>query len=607
MWQLFIFFLALILRLIYLFQIKDADPLFYHPIMDALYHHDWAVSIIQGGWLGKDSFFRAPLYPYFLSFSYRLFGINLLIPRIVQLLIGSINCVLIARIGSLLFKKRVGIISGIIACIYPFFIFYDNELLIPTLLIFLVLLGCYLIFKQNFTSVSKLNWFFIGIIWGLAAITRPNVLLFLIILPFWLIKRLKKNAKTAILCGLLGVAAMIIPVTVRNYVVSKEFVPIAWQAGINFYIGNNPNSDGVTAVIPGTRKTWWGGFRDAKRFAEEALKRKLKNSEIDKYWFNQGFEFITREPLKAFGLFLKKAYLFFGGFEFSNNRDIYFFTQLTYLKFLIFTLPLLQFPFGIIFPLCLAGIIMVFIQRESNWYSKKRRPDILLCLILIMSYSLSFIFFFVSARFRLVIIPFCIIFACFSVLFAIDKIRKRKIKHFVLPVLVFIFAFLFFNANFFHAQQSNPAPSYLSMGVAYKKMGRTKEALDNYQKAIESDPTLPEGYFNIGNIYAEMRRFDDAKKLFVKAIEVDPSSSRAHNNLGNIYLEQGNFEKALEYYTKASSLEPDYVTPLYHAGLIYEKLGNSAKAESLWKRVLQINPGHSQAQRALMKLRSGKH
>lgn len=567
--------------------------------MDALYHHDWAVSIIKSGWFGKDSFFRAPLYPYFLAFLYRIFGINLLIPRIVQSLIGSFNCVLVSKIGTILFKKRIGIISGIIAGIYPLFIYFDNELLIPTLLIFLILLGFYLILKQSSNRVSKLGWFFTGIIWGLAAITRPNVLFFLIILPFWLLKKLRKNSKMTILYGLLGVIAIIAPVTIRNYIVSKELVLIAWQGGTNFYIGNNPNSDGYTAIIPGTRKTWWGGFYDAKRIAEEALKRELKNSEIDKYWFIQGLEFIKKEPLNTFYLLLKKTYLFFGGFEISNNRDIYFFTRLSYLKFLIFNLPLFQFPFGIIFPLSLLGIFIFIKQRKSYRNDSKKEINILLALIFIISYSFSFVIFFVCARYRLVIIPFLIIFSSFAILFFIEEIKRRRIKNLLVPSLFFILTFLFFNANIFNVKQSSAALNYLTLGVSYKKIGRIKEAMDCYIKAIQIDPNQAEGYYNIGNIYAINKKYDVAKKFYLKAIEVDPGSARAYNNLGNIYFETGDLNKALECYNNAINLEPNYETPLYHAGLIYKGLGDLAKAESLWQKVLIINPNNEVVKREL--------
>jgi len=621
--SLLLFLLALVVRVVYLLQIRGTDPLFYHPIMDALYHHDWAVSIIRGGWLGEDAFFRAPLYPYFLSLLYGIFGINLLIPRIAQLLIGSFNCILIQRIGYRLFNKKIGNVAGIIAALYPLFIYFDNELLIPTILLFFILLGFYLILKQSLDKGTKFGWFVTGMVWGLAAITRPNVLLFLIVLPFWLKGRLKRTFKPAVLYGVLGVVSVIMPVTVRNYVVSKELVPIAWQGGTNFYIGNNPYSDGRTAIIPGTRISWWGGFYDAKRIAEEAAGKELKNSEIDRYWLNQGLAFIKNEPTKAFSLFLKKTYLFFGGLEISNNRDIYFFTRPTYLKFLILNLPLFQFPFGLLLPLSLVGC----------WYAYRKRKDISLILLFSFSYSLSFILFFVCARFRLALIPFLIILAALAIISVIDEIKRRKMGNIIPVLLIFIISFVFLNANIFRLRSDNPGSNYLTLaGVEYKegnyqkaisylqetlnyqpdsapalnllgvisgKMGKTEKALSYYLKAIEIDPDQPEYQYNIGNIYFGAGEYDRAKIFYLKAIEVDPYSARGYNNLANVYTVRRDFKTALEYYEKASRLEPNYTSPLYNSGLIHFRLGNTAKADSLWRRVLAINPEDKMARKAL--------
>jgi len=613
--------LALVFRIVYLIQIKNTDPLFYSPIMDALYHHDWAVSIIKGGWLGKDAFFRAPLYPYFLALLYKIFGINLLVPRIFQTIIGSFNCVLTKKIGDSLFSRKIGTIAGLIAATYPLFIYFDLELLIPSVLILFILLGFSLILKQSAEKGTKLGWFITGVVWGLAAITRPNVILFIVFLPFWLIKRLKKNAAPAIIYGSLGVVIMIIPVTIRNYAVSKEFVPIAWQGGTNFYIGNNPHSDGMTAIIPGTRKSWWGGFYDAKSIAEDTMGRGLKNSEIDRYWLNQGFDYIKRKPSKAATLFLRKTYLFFCGFEISNNRDIYFFTKLTYLKFLIFNLPFLRFPFGLLVPLALVGV----------WYAYTNKKNITLLLLFIFVYSLSFILFFVCARYRLPIITFLIILASFAIISFLTEIKKSK--SILPPLVIFFTSFIFLNVNILKLRPTDPGLNYLTLAVAeyekenysatisylhkslhynpdyaealtllgsaYKRTGKSDQASSYYLKAIRCDPTQPEPYFNLGNIYVEAGKFEEAEKLYLKAIEIDPYSARAHNNLGNIYFNYGNFESALLHYGKASKLEPNYTSPLYHAGFVFVKLGDHAKAESLWIKVLEIEPKHEDAIRAL--------
>ena len=66
---------------------------------------------------------------------------------------------------------------------YPLAIWYDGELLLEGLLAFFVLLGFVLLLRSRDTDRQ---WWLSGIVFGLAAIARPNVLAFLAVLPVWL-------------------------------------------------------------------------------------------------------------------------------------------------------------------------------------------------------------------------------------------------------------------------------------------------------------------------------------------------------------------------------------------------------------------------------------
>ena len=65
---------ALSLRLVFFFLNKSNNPVFYYPIMDALYHHEWAEQILSGTYHAEDVYFRGPLYPYLLAFLYKISG-----------------------------------------------------------------------------------------------------------------------------------------------------------------------------------------------------------------------------------------------------------------------------------------------------------------------------------------------------------------------------------------------------------------------------------------------------------------------------------------------------------------------------------------------------
>ena len=51
---------------------------------------------------------------------------------------------------------------------------------------------------------------------------------------------------------------------------------------------NNENADGITAIVPGTRPDWDGGYEDSHRIPQEELGRKLGEAEISSYWFKKG-------------------------------------------------------------------------------------------------------------------------------------------------------------------------------------------------------------------------------------------------------------------------------------------------------------------------------
>jgi len=82
-------------RLLHIWQIRAA-PFFSALMGDSHGYDEWAQRIAAGDWLGHEVFYQAPLYPYLLGVTYAIAGRSLLVVRIVQALIGSASCVLLA-------------------------------------------------------------------------------------------------------------------------------------------------------------------------------------------------------------------------------------------------------------------------------------------------------------------------------------------------------------------------------------------------------------------------------------------------------------------------------------------------------------------------------
>jgi Tfp pilus assembly protein PilF len=661
-WFLAIAGVAFLLRLIHVLQLQHNDPMFLSPKMDALYHHQWALAIAVGREFITDAFFRAPLYPYFLGLLYKLSGTSLVFARIVQAAIGGATCgfvYLLARrlmaglqptnvkpqagpSSGLHFSSAIPLIAGFVMAAYPIAIWYDAELLLEGLLTFFVLLGFVLLLRSRDTDRQ---WWLPGIAFGLAALTRPNVLAFLAVLPVWLFieyRGRKENPQiTQItpmgrkptgrhtvwtrLVLIWGAAAVVIlPVTVRNYVVSGQFVPIAWQAGTNFYIGNSPESDGVTAVVPGTRADWWGGFNDVKRLAEKAVGRPLKGAEIDRYWLAKGLEFWRKQPGKALGLLVRKSFLWFAGFEVSNEQDLYSARRYSFINYLFFSSRFLKFPFGILLPLALAGM----------WLWRRQWLALLPLYLFGAAFSLSFVVFFVCSRYRLPVIPFAAVFGAMGLTGLIGHTVKRER---VIGLTIALGAFLLFNANFAAAGKPlKEGASRVAAAADLHTQGKDAEALAELRRAFEFDsasnalsleayllqtrgdlagaeragraavrlhPDDAYAWIALGGALATAGRLDSAEAYYQAALVCDPYSIQALKDLGNIAFSRGDFAKARDYYERALKIQPTYAVAMLQLGFCDYKEGKFAEARARWEEVLKLDPSFTRAREALERVK----
>jgi len=110
----------------------------------------------------------------------------------IQGIIDSISCILIYYIASILFNKKVAILAALIYACYGIAIFYTGILLEPAAVIFFTLLfiASLLIAEEKRQVII---FFISGALFGLVILARPNVSLFLFLLPLWFFTVLKNK------------------------------------------------------------------------------------------------------------------------------------------------------------------------------------------------------------------------------------------------------------------------------------------------------------------------------------------------------------------------------------------------------------------------------
>ncbi len=615
--------LGLVWRVIYFHEILHS-PYGNDLPLDCLIHHDWAVKLAGGQWLHDDVFFRAPLYPYFLGLIYTLFNNSQEAAKLIQMLLGCFSCLLTYHIAKKVFNRKAALIALILSSFYGMFIYFENELLIVSLIIFLDLMGLLFLIRATESSKPR-DWFLSGLFLGLSAIARPNILIFVGCVPFWIYFTFRRKAAFPRMCLYavalaIGCIIPILPVTIHNYIVGKDIVLIASQGGLNFYIGNNPESDGRTAVLPGTRDTWWGGYEDQINAAKRGLNNpNAKPSEISHYWYAQGYSFILNNPTAFLRLMLKKLYFFWNAHEIGNNRGIQFVTRYSRI-FTYFT-----FKFWLVCPLAFAGAYLALRQKLR----------VSLLLLFILSYTVSIIMFFVCARYRMPVIPLLIIFASYAVHewlrnLLSDGHMKVLVRQPVLRISLGIFLVVGVMISPITVAKGNLTQGYFNEGEAYRMKHDFYNAIKCYEKAKNEDPGYVSPYINMANVYLDsLNDHKAAEGVLEEALQINPASeevlysmgifcmrtqqnerageyfmrtlqrndrhTEAHIRLGELYEMGEDFDKALAEYMQAVAIDPNSYVLYGRIGNAYIKLQQFPQAREAFEKALEIHPGFAGA------------
>jgi len=563
-----VIFVCAFIILIYLLEIRK-NPFFENPITDSLWHDQWGWQIAMGNdYLGNIAFFRAPFYPYFLALIYFLFGHNYFIPRLIQIIIASLSCLLIFLIGKYYFNKKVGFAAAAIAVLYGPFIYYDCELLITTLFTFLTLLTVYLIIIA--INKKKWWWFFPGISLGLAAIARPTILILVPgVIILWLLHREKLDMKITVCSFFAGMIIMIAPITVRNYIAEKDFVLISSQGGINYFIGNNPLSDGKTAKAPSMDKPPTGVqdhiWYSSVKVAEREMGKPLKSSEVSNYWFSRGIGYLFKSPFQFLQLQLKKCYYYINAFEIESNLSIYQNRKYSLIFRILVWIFGIAFPFGLVFPLSILGMF---------WYRKRWR-DVYLLYYIIIFYSLSVVIFFVTSRFRIPVVPFFIIFTAYAIIHLIERLKINKNKKWIISMMgALIVIGLITNSSFLNVREINHQREYYLTGYAYARQGNYSQAIKELNTSLKFpvDPLIQaQVYYILGDIYCVRKQYGAAEKAYIAALRNNPQHAKVYFQLGNLYMILGYLERAEYAYHQALRIYPDYHEAKVNLKLLLQK------------------------------------
>lgn len=620
---------AFVVRLIVLVQLSGNHPAFDQPIVDSRWHYLWAKQIASGDWLGHDVFFRAPLYPYFLALWMKIFGDGLWPIRLMQAFAGAMTAGLTFLIAQLAFGRRAGAIAGIMIALYGTLVYYETELLVEVIAVPLGLWAVYLAMHETSQPRTRLGrWLGVGVVVGLFAIARPNILL---VVPafWWWAWPTRANSESeswmsrikapAILT--LGVLLPIVPVTVRNYVVAQDAVLISYQGGVNLWLGNNPNADGLTMQMPEIaldESIEWDEFVGTTDSLAASLAGKpLRASEVSAFWTNRALGWIVDNPGAAVTGWLKKTWYFLGGFEVSDQTDIYAFSTFSTLLNILISHPLIYIPFGLVAPLGLLGLVLAWRHSAAT------RPLV----GFVVLYALTVVLFLATARHRLPVVPIFAVCAAAAIVQFVVLVSARRLSGLIIPALACVGLLFFLNQSSVEKTLSNPAFLHYQMGLAQERNGDYEGAAIEYEKALQVEPNHLASRKNLAYALVRMGSYDSAVAVSFSYLRQRQQDAEAYNNIGLAYLGQGDttraegsfrvairnnrklphpyfnlgeiaaarkdYGTAIVNFREAINADSSFASAYNGLALVYAATNNSPEAESLLVTGLRHSPDHA--------------
>ncbi len=136
-------------------------------------------------------------------------------------------------------------------------------------------------------------------------------------------------------------------------------------------------------------------------------------------------------------------------------------------------------------------------------------------------------------------------------------------------------------------------------GVLLARLGRTEEAVAEFEAAIRANPGLVAPHANLISLYAGAGDLDRAASSYRRAIGLDSNSPDAHYNWGGALAQRGRWEEASGAFEQAVASAPHFAEGRVRLGQAYERLGRSEAAAAQYREALNSDPLHREARRLL--------
>ena len=387
----YIFVLALLARVAFLFTMQDG---FY--FADSVKYSAAAVNLLANGELGE-KYTRPPVYPVFLAGIYAVFGEKILAVRVVESVLGAGLAVMIAILAGRIAGAQVGALAGLLWSVYPIAVFIAGLVYPETVVTVLLACGVLCMVTEADRELGPRRIFVGGVLFGLAALTKPVVLVTIAATTLWIMYWRRAQGFSLAAFFLVGVALPLAPWTARNFSVHGGLVIVEPRLVASLpWIGEFPQAGAGEKAPTKTAAIMQHRGEFAVRFAKE----------FARFWELYPQRVKMDRPEYRQQMHERDARIV---------RETVVGTNWTKLVSLL--------SVGPIFLLALIG-------AGAMWRQRDQKQSLSLLVLTILSFAVGYSLFYAKTRYRFPVEPYIVIFSAFGLRqtwMALSRRRAQKL------------------------------------------------------------------------------------------------------------------------------------------------------------------------------------
>ena len=147
---------------------------------------------------------------------------------------------------------------------------------------------------------------------------------------------------------------------------------------------------------------------------------------------------------------------------------------------------------------------------------------------------------------------------------------------------------------FTHVDPVRFAEVYFRWGKEKHKLGDYKNAITDYDMAIQLNPDHADAYNNRGNVKNKLGQYNAAIADYDIVMRLNPSHADAYSNRGNVKNKLGQYNAAIADYDMAIQLNPDHADAYNNRGKAKHKLKQYDAAIADYTAAIHLKPDRAE-------------